>query len=69
MVLVWQTGNLEIKELTACRRTTVARQEKDRQRYSAWLFVNGFPSIPRSDKFFNFPQTIPFNEVCLRQRH
>jgi hypothetical protein len=69
MVPVWQTHNLEMKERSACCRTTVARQEKDQQRYSAWLFVNGFPPIPRSDKFFNFPQTIPFNEACLRQRH
>lgn len=69
MVRLLQTSKLEIKEVTTCPRIIVARPEKEGQKHSAWLFVNGFTPVPRPCGFSNFPQTIPSNEAFFRQRH
>lgn len=69
MVRLLQTSKLEIKEVTTCPGIIVARPEKEGQKYSAWLFVNGFTPMPRPCRFFNFPRTIPLNEALFRQKH
>ena len=69
MVCLLQTGKLKMKEVTTCPRIIVAGMEKEWQKYSAQLFVNGFTPILRPCRFFHFPQTMPLNEAYFRQRH
>jgi hypothetical protein len=48
-----------MKEVTTCPRIIVAGLEKEWQKYSARLFVNGFAPIPRLSRLFHFPQPYP----------